>query len=189
MIFEIVLAVVGFMYMSCEKDDSKTNAKNALIVAILFAVIHCGCILWIQRQVLANIVKDMDKEFEEKNIPQAEREYDITDGYSAKVRKATCEVIKYDFLFLFYFIFVPAAWCFAMYGMSLVPKCTNDDAYAASGCFLVLLLYNCGNMLFFLFLMCGIACGAGKDKAHKRVKTGKAVVSVLGKVAKARGGS
>jgi len=176
MIVVIAMGVVGYAEITCEKTEDNKNAKNMLIVAALFAVVHSACAYYIQRKILKNIVDAIDKEEDEKGAagtPKDQRDYDITSDYRSRVRKAIWEVVKYDFLFLFYFIFCPASFACGIYGISLIPKCTDKESFAGTLSFGVLIFYNIGGILYFFALMCGIACGAGKDKVKTTAKKAK----------------
>jgi len=165
------LSGIAWSTINCDKDESDTNAKIALAVAIVCGLIHSLCVCWIQRAVLKSITKELDKE--QSDIPEAERTYDITNNYRTCVRKAIWEVIKYDFVFLFYFFFCPAVLCLGCYGMFIVPQCTDNDAWAAAWAFGGLIFYNGFSGLYFFWLMCGICCGAGAETVKTQVKNAK----------------
>jgi len=167
----IVLSGVAWATINCDKDDSVTNAKNALAVAIVCGVIHSLCVFWIQIAVLKSITKELDKE--QSYIPETERNYDITDNYRTRVRRAIWEVIKYDFVFLLYVFFCPAVFGLGCCGMFIVPQCTGKDAWAAAWAFGGLIFYNGFSGLYFLWLMCGICCGAGTETVKTQVKKTK----------------
>jgi len=164
----MALSGVAWASINCDKDDSVTNVKNALAVAIVCGVIHSLCVFWIQIAVLKSITKELDKE--QSYIPETERNYDITDNYRTRVRRAIWEVIKYDFVFLFYFFFCPAVFGLGCCGMFIVPQCTGKDAWAAAWAFGGLIFYNGFSGLYFLWLMCGICCGAGTETVKTQVK-------------------
>jgi hypothetical protein len=175
MLLAFAVGVVGFAELKCE-DGALNNAKNILLVCIVFAVLHALCVYYIQRKTLKNISDTIDKEEDEKGpegVPKDQRDYDISADYRGRVRKAIWEVIKYDFLFLFYFFFCPAAFCVGCYGLSLLDKCLDKDAKFPAGAFWILVLYNAAGGLYFAWLMCGIACGAGASKVKTTVKKAK----------------
>lgn len=187
MLLTIAVAIYSYLEMNCTATPKRmlmatsttaqnTDASNieneqtALLVALVFAVVHCGCVFWIQRRILSSIKKTMDADYEQKGIPPEARDYDISDNYKGRVRAATCDVLKYDFVFCLYFFFVPCSFGVGCWGLSLLDKKQCETASYAALAFWILTLYNVCGGLYFCFMMCGIVCGAGKDKVKTQVK-------------------
>lgn len=173
MLLTIAISIYSYLEMKCSGSTTE-NAQTAMLVTLVCAVIHCLCVFWIQRRILKSIRKTMDAEYQEKGTPEEARDYDIEDNYKSRVRTAICEVLKYDFVFCLYFFFAPAAFGVGCWGMTLLnDKNGCTEASYASWAFGILIFYNLCGGLYFFFLMCGIACGAGKEKVKTQVKKTK----------------
>jgi len=183
MVAVIVFSGIGLGTLNCGGTNT-TSAKINCIVAIIVAVIHSLVAAWIQRALLKECVRALDKEYDAKSVPHEHRDYDVSEGYHTRIRKATLEVIKYDIVFCLYFFFFPAAVGFAFWAMSPLPNCTAQDLWSSTWAYGILIFYGACAALYFFFLMCGVCCGAGKDTVKKQVKKGKAGVAgmTIGKV-------
>jgi TRAP-type C4-dicarboxylate transport system permease small subunit len=176
MILTIVVALFSYTQIKCEGSDTDkklTTTKAALLIACAVAVIHMLVAFWMQRQIVKEMCKKMDEEYEEKQTPPEERTYEIIDNEAGRKRSAICEILKYDFVFCLYFFFAPAAFGFAVWAMSNFPKCSETAAWAAWWTFGILIGYGSFTGLYFFFTLCGICCGSGKDKVKKTVKNAK----------------
>jgi len=175
MLVAIALAITAYLEMKCSSE--LTNAKNALLVVVAFGIIHCGCVIWIQKQIVADIDKQIEEQGEAQTIGKPGGVDDQTDkkvvernNYDdyAKVRDAIWTIIKFDFVFLFYFLFCPASFAMGCYGMSLVDACSKNS-WAASWAFGALIFYNCCCGLYFLGILCKVGCGKGKERVKKKI--------------------
>jgi len=57
--------------------------------------------------------------------------------------------------------------------MNILGNCTDKESWAAAWGFGGLIVYNCCGGLYFFWLMCAVACGAGTEKVKTQVKKGK----------------
>jgi len=201
----LTIAAGGFSLSSlkCDEDTSATNAQAMLLVSLALAVIHALVAWWFQRTICKEIVKKQTQEFKDQGIPEDQMDFTLDANVRGRIRSAIWEVFKYDFVFCLYFFIAPAAVGAAMFGMSVLPKCTHDDVQAsnstsssgglsdetaallASWTFGLLIFYGCCTGLYFFFTMCGIACGAGKDKVKQTAKKVKTKGATVGKPAPA----
>jgi len=182
----ITFSFYSFLELDCENDTSLTNAKNCLMVVMVFGVVHCACILWIQKQV-KNKVDELTEKYQE---PAAAAEQgtagagavhervkggDYVDpkDQHALLQKALWEVIKLDFVFCFYFFYCIASFSLGCYGMTEVTQCIDEDTWGATSGFLGLIFYNCAGGLYFWCVMCRLGCGKGKRAAKTVTKKAK----------------
>jgi len=174
MIVTVAVAVFGLSRTKCDDKDERNKASLALILAIVVAVLHSLIAFYIQRQILKEIARKMEEEYNAQGVPEAERNFELVDNEAARKRSAIFEIIKYDFVFCFYFFAAPAAVAYAFWALATKATCGDSkDSWATTGPFGLLIGYGCLTGLYFFFLMCGLCCGAGAHKVKTKVKSAK----------------
>lgn len=170
MVLTMTMAAYSLTAVDCDNDDSMTNAKSGLLAAIMVACVHSLSAWWIQRQILREMCKKLDKEYDQQGIELELRNYEVKDNVRGRIRAAIWEVVKYDIPFCIYFFIAPAAVGLGIWGVSILPRCTDEDNWAAAWAFGLLILYGCCTGLYFFFTLCGIACGAGREQVKQHAK-------------------